>query len=117
MKPKEEKLSTDAPMTATDEAGLGCLLTNADIRKRKAAIRAEFKQGVKAVKELPDGYEYQFPGDAQWIRVLSAFIEYESHSCHFLTFSLKVSEKSQLICLQLTGSEDCKRFIKAELNA
>ena len=52
MKPKEEKISTDAPMTATDEAGLACLLTDAEIRKRKAAIRAEFKQGVKAVKEL-----------------------------------------------------------------
>ncbi len=63
MKSKEEKLSTDAPMTATDEAGLACLLTDADIRKRKAAIRAEFKLGVKAVKELPDGYELQFPGD------------------------------------------------------
>lgn len=117
MKPKEEKISTDAPMTATDEAGLACLLTDAEIRKRKAAIRAEFKQGVKAVKELPDGYEYQFPGDTQWIRVLSAFIEYESHSCQFLTFSLKVSEKSRLIYLQLTGSQDCKPMIKALLNA
>ena len=117
MKPKEEKLSPYAPMTATDEVGLACLLTDAEIRNRKAAIRAEFKQGVTAVKELPDGYEYQFPGDTQWIRVLSAFIEYESHCCHFLTFSLKVSEKSRLIYLQLTGSQDCKRFIKAELNA
>ncbi len=78
MNPKEEKLSTDAPMTATDEAGLACLLTDAEIRKGRAAIKAEFKQGVKAVKELPDGYELQFPGDPQWIRVLSAFIEYES---------------------------------------
>ncbi|MCH7479062.1 MAG: hypothetical protein IIA14_13305 [SAR324 cluster bacterium] len=117
MKSKEEKLSTDAPMTAADEAGLACLLTDAEIRKRRAAIQAEFKQGVKAVKELPDGYELQFPGDPQWIRVLSAFIEYESHCCPFLTFSLKVSEKSGPIYLQLTGSQDAKRLLKAELNA
>ncbi len=117
MKSKEEKLSTDAPMTATDEAGLACLLTDAEIRKGRAAIKAEFKQGVQAVKELPDGYEYQFPGDPQWIRVLSAFIEYERHCCSFLTFSLQVSEKSRPIYLQLTGSQDCKPILKAVLNA
>ena len=117
MKSKEEKLSTDAPMTAADEAGLACLLTDAEIRKRRAAIQPEFKQGVKAVKELPDGYEFQFSGNPKWIRMLSAFIEYESHCCPFWTFSLKVSEKSGPIYLRLTGSQDAKRFLNAQMNA
>src|SRR5262245_41754685 len=64
-------------------------------------------------QELPDGYALRF--DADQYSLLAAFIANERLCCPFLRFTLEVTPGQGSLWLRITGGEDVKEALQAEL--
>lgn len=73
------------------------------------------KQSVQEVEELPDGYAFRFPSDADQILTLAEFITLERRCCSFFSFRLAVESGDGPLWLRLTGGKGTKQFLRAEL--
>ncbi|KQX55315.1 hypothetical protein ASD40_33520 [Paenibacillus sp. Root444D2] len=69
-----------------------------------------------AVMEIETGFQYQFPGDSDTLRLLYDWISLERKCCPFLTFTVIASSEDKPVSLQLTGTEDAKSFLRSEIN-
>lgn len=79
------------------------LLTGA----RLAAVRL-------GVRELPNGYEFQFPGDTATLQQLTDWIVTERLCCPFFDFDLQLGPEHGSLALRLTGRKGTKAFIKTD---
>lgn len=70
---------------------------------------------VKAIDELDNGYAVQFPMSPENFTMMAEFVTYESRCCPFLSFALITNSGEETACLDITGPEDAKPFIQAEL--
>ncbi len=50
-------------MRESDDITVACRLPDAELREGKATLLEQFKSGVIATEELPDGYVSRIPGD------------------------------------------------------
>jgi hypothetical protein len=66
--------------------------------------------------EIEAGFECQFPGDSDTLRLLYDWISLERKCCPFLTFTVIVSSDDEPVILQLTGTEDANSFLRSEIN-
>lgn len=67
--------------------------------------------------ELPDGYAFRYAADGDIVRLLGAFIDDERKCCPFFHFALEIEPGSETVWLKLTGSDDVKAFIAAEMGS
>src|SRR5262249_30204242 len=74
------------------------------------ALRAR-KTGVR---ELPDGYEFEFPGDPATWRLLQEWTIQERQCCPFFDLSLVLDREGGPMRLRLTGRPGTKAFIEEE---
>jgi hypothetical protein len=68
----------------------------------------------RLVGELEDGYEFAFPGEADWAMRLVEFIVAERSCCPFFTFELAFGPGG--ILLRVRGPEGTKQFIGEHLS-
>jgi hypothetical protein len=93
---------------------IACRLTSETaVRQRIADARTLFRQ-AQTVKELPDGYAFQFSGTAETIGPLLDFIVTERECCPFFTIELLFAPGLGPVWLHLRGSEAVKRFVQQE---
>lgn len=52
------------------------------------SIWRELETRRKGIMELENGYQYQFPGDAETLRLINEWVSMERKCCPFLTFSV-----------------------------
>lgn len=98
------------------ELPIACRLTGVEQRQRRAELAQElFSRGVET-KELDDGYEVVFPGDASWVEALASFIISERECCPFLTFEMIFEPDEGNISLRIRGPEGTKEFVGTELS-
>ncbi|WP_239696588.1 hypothetical protein [Paenibacillus oryzisoli] len=76
----------------------------------------ELEKRRTAVMEIEAGFQYQFPGDSETLRILYDWISLERKCCPFLTFTVTASSEDEPVFLQLTGTEDAKSFLRSEIN-
>jgi len=74
------------------------------------ALRA-LRQGVR---ELPDGYEFQFPADEKTYGMLTEWAHQESLCCPFFDINVRLDREGGPLWLRLTGREGTKDFIKVD---
>ena len=67
-----------------------------------------------AVRELPDGYEFQFPGDKATVAMLTEWIAQERLCCPFFDIELRLDRENGPARMRLTGREGTKAFIQAD---
>ena len=67
-----------------------------------------------AVRELPDGYELEFPADAPTYRLLTEWAAGERLCCPFFDVDVRSDREGGPLRLRLTGREGVKRFIEAD---
>lgn len=96
---------------------VACSLSGQGLADRRRELADEIFSGMLRMKELEDGYEFGFPGDAGWPGKLAGMIEAERECCPFLTFALFFEPDGGPISLRVTGPEGAKDFIEAELMA
>ncbi len=68
----------------------------------------------QGVRELPSGYEFDFPADAATYQLLAEWVGGERLCCPFFDIDLRVDREGGLLHLRLTGREGTKQFIKVD---
>src|SRR5215813_7916752 len=68
----------------------------------------------KAVRELPDGYEFGFATDAPTVQLVSEWAVGEHLCCPFFDIDLHFEREGGGFWLRLTGRKGTKEFIRAD---
>ncbi len=68
----------------------------------------------KAVRELPDGYEFQFSPDPQTIAMVAEWASGERLCCPFFNIELRMAPEGGPFWLRLTGRKGTKDFIRVD---
>lgn len=66
------------------------------------------------VRELPDGYEFQFPSDPKSIAMVAEWAAGERLCCPFFDIQLRMEPEGGPFWLRLTGRKGTKDFIKVD---
>ncbi len=66
------------------------------------------------VRELPDGYEFQFPGDAKTVAMLVEWAAQERRCCPFFDIQILLGAEGGPARLRLTGRPGTKEFIRID---
>jgi hypothetical protein len=69
----------------------------------------------KSMRELPDGYELEFPPDNTTYQLLTEWAFQERLCCPFFDIDLRFDRENGPLWLRLTGRPGTKEFIKQEL--
>jgi len=100
-------MTSDVPV----EIPLACSLTAAELRARGKENASLFTH-AQSVEELPDGYRFAFPAEAEDARELLQFILAERACCPFFTFELTFPSPHQSIQLVVRGREGVKEIVR-----
>ena len=84
-------------------------------RARHIANAGELFRAVGEIRELPGGYAFRLPSDADTLRKTAEFISIERLCCPFLGFVLEFEPEGGPAWLRLTGREGVKQFIREEV--
>jgi hypothetical protein len=68
----------------------------------------------KSVRELKNGYEFEFPGDPATYQLLTEWAIQERLCCPFFDISLRLEPEGGPLWLRLTGRQGTKEFIKVD---
>jgi len=68
----------------------------------------------KDVRELANGYEFDFPSDAKTFAMLSEWSEQERRCCPFFDIDIRINRGGGPLTLRLTGAKGTKEFIQAD---
>ncbi len=68
----------------------------------------------RSVRELPNGYEFEFPADANTLQLVSEWAIGERACCPFFDIDMRLEREGGSLWLVLTGREGVKRFIQAD---
>ena len=69
----------------------------------------------KSMRELPDGYEFEFPASKSAYQLVTEWAFDERLCCPFLEIGLRFDREGGPLWLRLTGRPGTKEFIKLEL--
>ena len=69
----------------------------------------------KSMRELPDGYELEFPADNKTCQLLTEWAFQERLCCPFFDIDLRFDREDGPLWLRLTGRPGTKEFIKEDL--
>ena len=91
------------------------LALDPEARKRHFdELGPELRSLRKAVRELPDGYEFQFPADPKTIALVAEWAAGERLCCPFFDIQLRMEPEGGPFWLRLTGRKGTKDFIKVD---
>jgi hypothetical protein len=117
-KGKEEKCNHEkSQKLGNHESPFACdrLALDAKARKRHFdELGPELRAMRKAVRELPDGYEFQFPSDPQSIALVAEWAAGERVCCPFFNIQLRMEADGGPFWLRLTGRTGTKQFIQTD---
>lgn len=68
----------------------------------------------KSVRELPNGYELELPGDASTLQLVAEWAIGEHACCPFFDINIRLEREGGSLWLGLTGREGVKQFIEAD---
>ena len=86
-----------------------------DRRARKDELNEILRSSRKGVRELPDGFEFEFPSDTQTFQAVAEWTSMERLCCPFFDFDLRLEREGGPLRLRLTGREGVKQFINGEI--
>jgi hypothetical protein len=94
---------------------LACSLSGQEEAGRRDEVE-KILEACLRVDELEDGYEFRFPGSAEWTTKLTEFIVFERECCPFFAFELVFEPGGGPIGLRVRGPEGAKDIV-AEMAA
>ena len=105
----EQKSGKELPV-ACDPTAL-----DAGQRERKQSLQERLRADVEEVKELPDGYAFRHSSGREVLLALAEFVALERLCCPFFDFGIEVESGGGPVWLGVTGGEEAKRVLRAEL--
>lgn len=109
--------ATSRTVANGDEAPFACDRTafTAEERKRHFEVVGPALFALrKGVRELPDGYEFELPGDRRTFQLASEWAAGEHACCPFFAIDLHLEPEGGALRLRLTGRDGVKQFLEAE---
>jgi hypothetical protein len=108
------------PPTEIRESPFACdrLALDPEARKRHfEELGPALRVLKKRVRELSDGYEFQFPSDPKTIAMVAEWAAGERLCCPFFDIQLRLEREAGPFWIRLTGRKGTKEFIKADAAA
>ena len=90
-------------------------LTDTDRKRHFDELGPALRAMVKNVRELPNGYEFQFPADAAAFRLVAEWAAGEHLCCPFFDIELRQERENGAFWMRLSGRPGVKQFIEADL--
>jgi hypothetical protein len=103
--------------TVTRESPFACdrLALDGEARRRHFEVLEPALRGLrKSVRELPNGYEFQFPSDPKTIAMVAEWAAGERLCCPFFDIQLQMEKEGGPFWMRLTGRRGTKDVIKAD---
>ena len=85
-----------------------------EVRKRHDDLGPILRSLKKSVRELADGYEFEFPADQNTYQLVTEWAIQERLCCPFFDISVRLDREDGPLWLRLTGREGTKDFIKVD---
>ena len=83
-------------------------------RTRHHELAVLLQASLVAVRELPDGYDFEFAWSAATYNAVVEITRLEHACCPFFDISIRIESKGNKLFLRLTGRDGIKPFIRAE---
>jgi hypothetical protein len=102
---------------ATRESPFACdrLALNAQQRRRHFdELGPKLRELTTSARELPNGYEFEFPGDAATYQLAAEWVGGEHVCCPFFDIDLRLDREGGSTWIRLTGREGAKEFIRSD---
>ena len=105
-----------ASATALRESPFACDIgsLNPSERKRHDEMGPILRSLIKSSRELPDGFEFEFPSDQKTFQLVTEWSFHERMCCPFFDIDVRLDREGGSLWLRLTGREGTKDFIKVE---
>src|ERR1700733_1861119 len=100
---------TESPF-ACDRAALTAQARKRHFDELSPALRAR----KKSIRELRDGFEFEFPSDTATFQLVSEWVGGERLCCPFFDIDVHAEREGGSLWLRLTGREGVKQFIRAD---
>lgn len=103
-----------------EEAPFACdrFALDAEARKRHfEELEPVVRSKRTAVRELPNGYEFQFRADPKTIALVAEWAAGERLCCPFFEIELRMEREHGPFWLRLTGREGTKEFTKEDFRS
>ena len=68
----------------------------------------------KSVRELPNGYEFEFSADPKTVQLVAEWAVGERACCPFFDIDMRLEREGGSLWLGVTGREGVKQFIQAD---
>ena len=102
---------------ATKESPFACdrMALNAEQRERHFdELGPKLGALVVGTRELPNGYEFEFPGDPSTYELVTEWIGGEHVCCPFFDIDLRLDREGGATWIGLTGRPGTKEFIRTD---
>jgi hypothetical protein len=106
-------MGTEAKRSVS-ELPIACGLSSREQRERREQLSRELFSNRIRIDELADGYEFVFPGGAEWAEKLAGFVVSEKECCPFFAFEVLLEPGGGPISLRVRGPEGAKEFVRGE---
>lgn len=109
--------STFLGQAISRESSFACdrsALNAADRKRHFDELGPILREMVKDIRELPDGYEFQFPADRASFLLVAEWAAGEHLCCPFFDLDLRQEREKGAFWMRLTGRPGVKQFIQAD---
>jgi hypothetical protein len=100
-----------------DESPLACnvsALASGERKRHFDELGPKLRSLKKGVRELADGYEFEFPSDLETYRLVTEWAAGERACCPFFDVEVRSVREGGPVFLRLTGREGVKKFIEVD---
>ncbi len=111
-----EKQASRPVSTGKQETPFYCdrLAIKPERRKLHQELSEKLHAAKLGVRELDNGYEFEFPGDAALLPIMTEWIADERACCPFFDITVRLEREGGKIWLGFSGRDGVKQFIHAE---
>ena len=105
------------PKSQLQESAFACnrlALTPAERKRHFEELGPKLLSLKKGVRELPNGYEFEFPTDPSTVQLVAEWAAGERDCCPFFDIDMHLEREGGPFWLSLTGREGVKQFIEAD---
>jgi hypothetical protein len=109
--------SSGAAATVNHESPFACdrLALTPELRKRHFdELGPTLRSLRKNTRELPNGFEFEYPADASTIQLVAEWAAGERACCPFFDIDLRMERERGSFWLRLTGRDGVKQFIQSD---
>jgi hypothetical protein len=107
----------NSPNAKTAESPFACnrlALTPEQRRRHFDELGPKLRSLKKGIRELPNGYEFEFPADSNTLQLVAEWAIGERACCPFFDIDMRLEREGGSLWLGLTGREGVKQFIQAD---